>query len=234
MSKVSVCIASYNGEQFIEKQLISILSQLKDHDEVIVSDDGSTDETVSVINRLKDERVTVSLNNGARGPVGNFEETLKRATGDFVFLADQDDVWLPGKVSSMISLLHSYDLVLSDCVVVNRKGEVIQPSFFKFRRSRPGFWFNVYRNSYMGCCMAFRREVLNYVLPFPNHIHMHDWWIGLMVEAKGNVYFYTQPTIHYVRHGANASPTGENGYGLVKRMSNRLNLLVNVFKRIMV
>ena len=232
MARISVCIACYNGERFIKRQIHSILFQLAEDDEVIISDDGSTDETLSIINSFEDERIFLTSNKGTPGLVGNFEEALKEATGDYVFLADQDDVWLPGKVASMTSLLHVYDLVLSDCVVVNEKNELIQLSFFRFRGSRPGFWYNMYKNSYMGCCMAFRREVLLYALPFPHRIHMHDWWIGLLVEVKGKVYFHTQPTINYVRHGNNASPTGESGYGILRRLKNRYYLLINVLRRL--
>lgn len=232
MDKISVCIASYNGERFIERQIHSILIQLGKDDEVIISDDGSTDETISIINSFNDRRIFVTFNRGINGPVGNFEQALNQVTGDYVFLADQDDVWLPEKVSSVVSLLRKYDLVLSDCVVVNEKDEVVQPSFFRFRGSQPGFWHNTCKNSYMGCCMAFRREVLSYALPFPPRIHMHDWWIGLLVEVKGKVYFHSQPMINYVRHGNNASPTGESGYGIVKRLKNRYYLLINVFKRL--
>ena len=64
--------------------------------------------------------------------------------------------------------------MLSDCQIVDQFGDVLFVSFFDHRESRKGFWHNLYRNSYMGCCMAFRREVLEYVLPFPNKIHMHD------------------------------------------------------------
>ena len=80
--------------------------------------------------------------------------------------------------------------------------------------------------------MAFRREVLTYALPFPIHVHMHDWWIGLLVEAKGRVFFYPKTLIKYVRHGANASPTGETGYKWTRRLFNRFLLLLQVVKRL--
>ncbi|SOD95078.1 glycosyltransferase family 2 protein [Spirosoma fluviale] len=229
---ISVCIATYNGALFIERQLSSILIQLSVDDEVIISDDNSVDSTCQIINSLQDPRIRLLKNTHKSGPVGNFENALRTALGNIIFLADQDDEWLPGKVNETIALLEDYDLVLSDCQVVDKKGKLIYESFFHYRNSKPGFWRNLYKNSYNGCCMAFRRDVLDYALPFPSAIHMHDWWIGLLVEAKGRTYFYNKPLINYTRHGSNASPTSEEGYSFQVKIVNRLLLFVSVAKRL--
>jgi GT2 family glycosyltransferase len=225
-------MATFNGEKHIQRQLLSILAQLGSDDEVIISDDNSTDSTLAIIAQLADARIRVTPNNGHPGPMGNFEQAISRATYEMILLADQDDVWLPDKVGKMRELLQSNDLVLSDCQVVNEKGTVIHESFFRHRGSKTGFWHNLYKNSYVGCCMAFRREIMEYVLPFPPRVHMHDWWIGLLVEAKGRVCFFPEPLIQYVRHGNNVSPTGERGYGLVDRVKNRFILMLFLIKRI--
>lgn len=230
--RVSVCIATYNGAAFIERQLKSILIQLHSLDEVIVSDDNSTDATCQLVKSLNDPRIRLIMNSGRKGPVGNFENALRLASGNFIFLADQDDEWLPDKVSETVAFLKIHDLVLSDCRVVDKSGGLIHESFFRLRKSRPGFWANLYKNSYNGCCMAFRRDVLDYALPFPPTIHMHDWWIGLLVEAKGRTYFYPKPLINYTRHGGNASPTGEEGYGFKTKIANRLLLFISIAKRL--
>ncbi|GAB4047134.1 glycosyltransferase family 2 protein [Spirosoma litoris] len=226
-------MATYNGELYIERQLKSILQQLGENDEIVISDDGSTDKTLQLINGFADRRIKVFVNKKHRGPIGNFENALLNSGGQYIYLADQDDIWLPDKILTINSLLKNHDLVLTDCEVVDQNGSLLQSSFFKHRGSSPGFWNNLYRNSYMGCCMAFRREILEYVLPFPSKIHMHDWWIGLLVEAKGRVIFYEKPLIKYVRHGGNASPTGEVGYGFYRQFSNRLFLLVNLIKHLL-
>ncbi|WP_240543517.1 glycosyltransferase family 2 protein [Spirosoma foliorum] len=226
-------MATYNGELYIERQLKSILQQLDINDEIIISDDGSTDKTLQIIDGFADRRIKVFVNKKRRGPVGNFENALLNSCGQYIYLADQDDIWLPDKISTINSLLKNHDLVLADCEVVDQNGNLLQASFFEHRGSSPGFWNNLYRNSYMGCCMAFRREILDYVLPFPSKIHMHDWWIGLLVEAKGRVIFYEEPLIKYVRHGGNASPTGEVGYGFYRKFSNRLFLLVYLIKHLL-
>lgn len=231
---VSVCLATYNGAEFITELLKSILNQLEENDEIILSDDNSSDHTLDCVRKIKDSRIHIYINKHKSGPVGNFENALIKAKGDYIFLADQDDVWLPGKIREVSNHLKVNDLVLSDCIVVNKSLEIIHPSFFTFRKSRPGFFYNLHRNSYVGCCMAFRREVLNIILPFPKNLHMHDWWIGLLVQLTGKVYFHQTPLILYIRHGNNASPTGENksANSLQKQVLIRLILLKHLFFRV--
>ena len=94
---ISVCIATYNGEKYLREQLDSILPQLAESDEVIVSDDGSTDGTIDLITSLNDPRIKIVSNSGRKGYVGNFENALKHTTGDYIFLSDQDDIWYPNK-----------------------------------------------------------------------------------------------------------------------------------------
>lgn len=231
MNKISVCMATYNGQFHLQRQLESILKQLKDTDEVIISDDNSTDNTKQVIDAFNDGRIRFFINKGQNGPVGNFQNAIKQADGDYIFLADQDDVWLPHKVEVTIELLSRYDLVLSNCTVVDYSLNVIHHSFFEIRNSQEGFFRNLLRNSYMGCCMAFRRQVLSYSIPFPQKIYMHDWWIGLITELKGRVYFCDDPLILYVRHGTNASPTGENSYPFGKQLKNRVNMIMAIVSR---
>ena len=230
---ISVCMATYNGSQFVRRQIESILSQLGIDDELIISDDGSVDDTCSIISGFQDGRIQLVTNSGRKGPVGNFQNSMRLASGKFIFLADQDDIWLENKVNITISLLQEHDLVLSDCRVVDDRGIIIHPSFFKHRLSKKGFWYNLYKNSYIGCCMAFRREVLDYVLPLPLNIHMHDWWIGLLVEANGRVVFAHTPLISYVRHGGNASQTGEKGFGLRQKVVNRLQMIISILRRLL-
>lgn len=232
MAKVSVCMATYNGEKHVVRQISSILKQLGLQDELVISDDKSTDKTCELIKSIQDNRIRFYTNKGIAGPVGNFQNVLSLATGDFIFLCDQDDVWLPNKVSETVKLLKTYDLVLSDCTIVDEQLNVLDRSFFKKRGSTQGLVHNFFKNSYMGCCMAFRKNVLTYALPFPTAIYMHDWWIGLLAEIKGTVYFHPVPLILYVRHGSNASPTGEGSYGWLAKLRNRIGLFFNVLRRL--
>ncbi|MEP6502256.1 MAG: glycosyltransferase family 2 protein [Betaproteobacteria bacterium] len=207
---ISVCIASFNGEKYIEEQMRSILCSER-VGEVIVSDDGSRDRTREIVAAIDDPRIR--LVDGPRaGLIRNFENALRQARGDYIFLADQDDVWLPGKVDTMMAALAEVDVAVSDCRVVDADLNVLSPSFFRIRHSGPGLVKNLLRNSYLGCCMAFRRPVLAASLPFPANIPMHDWWIGLVAERTARVRFIDVPLLHYRRHGGNASPTSQRSH----------------------
>ncbi len=230
--RISVCMATYNGEKFVRSQLNSIICQLDVADEVIISDDNSSDNTVDIIKSFKDNRIRIIENKSNKGPKSNFEMALSQAANQYVILSDQDDVWLPHKVTTLVKLLSNYDLIVHDCDVINAFGVELHNSFFTLRGSKAGFWRNIIKNSYIGCCMAFKREILLYALPFPDTIHMHDWWIGLLVEGKGSTYFCEEKLIHYVRHGGNASPTGGQGYGMMRKLSNRLTMLWHVCRRL--
>ena len=206
---VSVCIASYNGCKYMKEQLISILSQLSCDDEIIVSDDGSCDGTLEIVSNMEDSRIKEVLNIEKHGVVPNFENAIKYASGDYIFLCDQDDLWVENKVKTCVEALQSVDLVVHNSLLMDGVGNVSDIDFFSLRKSTAGYWKNLYKNSFIGCCMAFRREILDYVLPFPEHILWHDMWIGLMVEKKGKTMFIEDKLLYYRRHDNNASATAE-------------------------
>jgi len=227
---ISVCIPTCNGEQYLAEQLASILASSL-VGEVVVSDDGSRDGTREVLRSFADPRIR--LVEGPRaGLVRNYEHLLTQARGEQIFLADQDDVWLPGKVELMRDALRSVDLVLSDCLVVDSTLQLLQPSFFATRASRPGLMSNLARNSYLGCCMAFNRRLLDYALPFPQHLPMHDWWLGLVAEAFGTVCFLPTPLVMYRRHGNNASSTsGQSTASLARQLVWRARIAAGLAGR---
>ncbi len=230
--KISVCIATYNGGKYIVEQLHSILYQLKPYDEIVISDDSSTDNTIQLIENLKDVRIRILKNNTFFDPIFNFENALKYALGDIIFLADQDDIWMPNKVETMLLCLEKADIVLSDCHIIDQSAQLIHPSFYALSGSKQGLINNVIRNSYIGCCMAFNRKILSRVLPFPPDTPMHDWWIGLIGEMYGKTLFCKEKLIAYRRHEDNLSATGQKSqYHLYKKVSFRIILLKNLLKR---
>lgn len=206
---ISVCIPTYNGEKYLKEQLDSILKQLEKEDEIIISDDSSTDNTIDILESYQDPRIRILYGNYFKDPRFNLENALKHAKGDCIFTADQDDIWREDKVEQMIHALQKYDLVVSDAYIINRDKEIIVDSFFRLHHSRGGYWKNLWQNSFLGCCMAFRKECLQYILPFPKNIAMHDIWIGLCVELHGCTFFLPEKLIYYRRHGDNVSQTGE-------------------------
>lgn len=216
--RISVCMATYNGGKYIRQQLESILSQLSADDEVIVSDDGSRDGTLPVIDSFSDSRIKVFRHGEPHGVIHNFENALMHAEGDYIFLCDQDDIWEMNKVESCLSSLQDNLLVLHDASLIDKSGYKFRESYFALRHSKTGYLNNLWRNSYIGCCMAFRRELLKYLFPFPRHIEMHDRWIGLQAELHGKTALIHEPLSRYRIHGQNASNSAEKSRNSLFRM----------------
>lgn len=206
------------------------MAQIAAEDEIIIFDDHSTDDTIKVIQGLQEPRIRLFEQQERQGVILNFECALKAAKGDVIFLSDHDDVWLPNKVTKCLAALESNVAVVTDCQVVDEQLSLIAPSFFAIRKSRPGIVKNLLTNSYMGCCMAFRREVLAAALPFPKHIPMHDAWLGLAAELTGSVLFIAEPLLLYRRHQANASPLHSRN-SLYTKLKSRLALLTALLGR---
>lgn len=209
--KISVCMATYNGEKYIKEQLESILSQLHEEDEVIISDDHSSDNTLEIIKTLNDIRIKIFVNELGKGYSKNFENSIAHSSGDVVFLSDQDDVWMPNKVQTMIEELESADVVISDALITDENLRVTLGSHFKLHGTRNGFLNNWLKTRYIGACMAFNKNILKKIMPFPNNPKLcaHDYWIANVSEFYYNVKLVDQPLIKYRRHGSNASTGGE-------------------------
>lgn len=216
---VSVCIATFNGEKFISEQIMSILKQIGTEDEIIVSDDGSTDNTIQIIKNIGDDRIR--LINGPRrhSPIFNFENAIRNAKGEYIFLADQDDVWIDGKLKTFMHYLQTNACVISDNIVVNGNLDKTSDSFYCINRTHKGRFYNLLvKNGYLGCCMAFQRKILEYALPFPKDIPMHDIWIGNVSAFYFNVKFIPEKLILFRRHGNNASHTAAKSIFSLKDM----------------
>jgi glycosyltransferase involved in cell wall biosynthesis len=226
-------MATFNGERFIKKQLISILKQLDENDQLIISDDSSTDNSLQIIKSLHDQRILLLEDNKFKNPVFNIENALKHATGEYIFLTDQDDIWVDNKVELCLNYLKTYDLILSDCVIIDENDNKIEDSFFRLRNSRKGFIKNLVINSYIGCCMAFNKKILYKALPFPQNITMHDMWIGLIAELIGKTHLVNQKLVLYRRHKYNISTTStKSKYSLLMKCKYRIIIFGNLLKRV--
>ncbi len=198
---------------------------------MIISDDGSSDRTIPIINRFDDKRIRLFHHLGEKGVKGNFENELKQARGELVFLADQDDIWENNKTRIMTAYLRDYDLVVSDCSIIDLNGNTLFDSFYELRKSGRGILKNIRQNTYMGCCMAFRRSLLEKAIPLPANVPMHDWWIGLVGELFGTSFFCPEKLVRYRRHGENKSPfAGQDQFGFMDRLRFRKNLILALFR----
>ena len=225
MKRISVAMVSYQGAKYIEEQLDSILLQLGSEDEVVVSDDGSTDGTREILARYAERDARVCMIDGPKAGVKkNVENALRACSGEYIFLADQDDIWMPEKVACVMRAFNrdGVGLVVHDAIVTDGTcEEVILESFYSLKGSGAGVLKNIWRNTYIGCCMAFKRDILNEVLPIPNYIEMHDQWIGVINDQlKCGTSFIPEKLIKYRRHGNNASEMSH--YSVPRMLKNRI------------
>ncbi len=231
---VSVCIATYNGQRFIKQQLLSIIRQISENDEIIISDDHSTDTTLQIINDLRDDRIKIFLNPNEKGYTKNFENALKHTKGDIIFLSDQDDIWLESKVSKNIERLYACSFVVSDAIIVDENLAILNSSHFKLYNVRNGFLENFIRTRYIGACIAFKKEVLQKALPFPKNQKYcaHDYWLTLVAELYYSTDTINEGLILYRRHSSNALTGGlRSTNSLFQKIYTRFYCLMNLLLR---
>lgn len=225
-------MATYNGEKYIKEQIESILVNMREIDELIISDDGSTDNTIKIINEYQDKRIKL-IDGPRKGVKQNFANAIENATGDYIFLSDQDDIWNEKKVETILKQFedNNVSVVIHDAEVIDENLNTIISSFFEYRKSGKGVIKNIYKNTYIGCCMAFDKRLKKYILPIPNNIEMHDQWIGILGEIKGQgSYFLKEKLIQYRRHSNNVSQMKH--YGIFKMISNRIKFIYYLIKKI--
>ncbi len=226
--RISVAMITFNGEKYLRQQMDSILENLSPRDEIVVSDDGSSDRTWELLEAYaaRDQRIRVFHGPG-RGIIANVNAVLGKCRGKYIYLSDQDDVWKPNKAARVQRCFEEgrVHLVVHDNQVCNEDlQQVLESSFFAFRGCRPGAFWNIVKNSYIGCCMAFSRELLEKALPIPEEIQMHDQWLGLMNDLYyKDSCFLEEKLLLYRRHEGNASDFSRNSLG--KMIRNRMILL---------
>ena len=216
--RISVCIATFNGEKYIGQQLDSICEQLSACDEIIISDDGSTDGTLDVV---RDSH--------------NFENALMHAEGEIIFLSDQDDVWLPNKVERMVDALKYNDVVMSDCSMTDSSLNIVHKSYFTTERNfKQSIFYNFVKPSFLGSCMAFRKCVLDQALPFPKYGVGHDLWLGLVGMTLYRFFFINEPLILYRRHNSSVTDGGKvNNTSLWFKIRYRTYVLLALYRLFM-
>ena len=209
----SVCMATYNGEEYVVRQLQSILDQLSPDDEVIVVDDCSKDGTVAAVKSLNDPRVAVHVNDLNRREVYSFNRAISLARHRFIFLSDQDDIWLPGRVALMTEALQTallattnFDWIDQDehPLQISHDGVLPEDSSRHLKNLADIF---VGKTTYFGCAMAFRRELVPLILPIPDYVESHDWWVALAGNLAGSNIHLSDRTFWKRRHGNNATST---------------------------
>ncbi len=227
--RVSVAMCTHNGERFIGEQLRSIAAQTRAVDEIIVCDDGSTDDTVAAVEAAG---IAVVRNERRLGVTKNFERAISLCAGDVIVLCDQDDVWHPEKVATLVDrLAGGAAMAFSNAEVVHAD---LSPAGYRLWDS---VWFDAAEQDRVrrgdavpvllrhavaaGATLAFRSSYRPLLLPIPDLPHCHDIWITLMLACVGDIAPVDRDLIRYRLHGSNT--VGLKRHGLVSqiRMARR-------------
>ncbi len=232
---VSVCMAAYNGARYIEAQLRSILPQLNATDEIIIIDDASRDTTLEVIEKLAREvaedasapRFVVVRHAVNRGVTRTFDEALRCASGDILFLADDDDLWVHNRVARVLEVFAAQprtQIVATGLTLIDENDQPLQNAdFLRHRNFTAGLFANLWHNQFQGSAMAMRSSLLREILPLPvDKLFLHDVWIGMRnTLAGGEASFIDEPLLLYRRHAGNYSKR----FGRTRQILLRLQLV---------
>lgn len=233
---VSVALATYNGERFLRDQLDSIFSQTYGNFEVIASDDNSSDGTAVILAEYKKKhRLKLIQNKTNAGFVKNFERALEHCSGDYIALADQDDIWHPDKLAVLVEEIGGSSIICSDAELIDGEGRIIAPSFEDFSRKYADtddqFKFFVFRNYVTGCTSLITKDVIRKSLPIPGGIRYHDWWFAVVAATRKGVRYLPQPLMQYRQHGQNDTGAGRSITLFGKFREYRENRKKGVFEK---
>jgi glycosyltransferase involved in cell wall biosynthesis len=228
-------MATYNGEKYVEEQINSILSSNYQDLELFIYDDGSKDNTVSILHNYENQypdKVHVYQNESNLGHLMNFMHALSATTADYVMFSDQDDVWNSNKVAITIKRMKHMEaqfsketplVVFTDAVVVDQNLNTLNRSFFcsgHLNPYRTDLGHLLMENKLIGCTVmvnaALRRVLLS--KPLPRKARFHDWWIALIAASYGKIGFVKEGTLLYRQHGGNV--VGDTGFAAY--VKNRL------------
>lgn len=219
--RVSVVIATYNGDKYIQDQIYSILNQTIMPNELVISDDGSNDETISLLTNLlepykKRIKIKILRNNQRLGYTYNFENGIKRTEGEIVFLSDQDDYWFKNKIEKIIEIFKRYQEI--ECVLNNAILTDSDLNSFDLSTLEQIDSFGINRENYvLGSCSSFRGSFLKKLLPMPSGIYGHEEWFVRISDIMEKKFIIDTPLQYYRRHNTNVSNAQVNH---TKKFSN--------------
>lgn len=241
MMNCSICLCTHNGQNYLDEQIRSILSQIHSLDELIIVDDCSNDNTVALIKKYNDKRIKLFSNESNMGHVKAFEKAIGISKNELIFLSDQDDIWIEGRYSLMINTITKSNdyLLTSNSLFIDANNN---PISFNIRGVKELDSHNFFKNiidiyrgktNYYGCCMLFKKELINVVLPIPKFVESHDLWIAMCANlSKKNIHIEA-PTLIRRIHGNNASVISRN---FIKKILTRIYFSIQIlviYKRLL-
>lgn len=227
---VAICMCTYNGAPYLREQLDSIAAQTCLPDRLVVFDDRSSDRTAEILREFASHApfpVQIKVNRENLGPALNFSQISCIDDAGYVFFCDQDDVWLPEKISTEMATMKELEdrygadvplMVHCDLETVDQDLNRIAPSFMEsqgYSHLENPLRILIAQNFVTGCTVAINRPAMEIALPVPGGAIMHDWWMALVVAACGHIGFVPEPLIRYRQHEANQ--VGARPVGLIGR-----------------
>ena len=244
--KISVAMATYNGELFVKEQLESIFAQTRPVDEVVICDDCSIDHTVEIIHEFIGAHNlahwSLHINDKNVGYIKNFYSAIARTTGDIIFLSDQDDIWDVSKIKVMENIFEQYSEISAlNCAFqkIDHAGVAIKSSAAEEKNNyhliretimsgelkQISFDVLLLRNISPGCTMAFRRKCCDFYLENASICSPHDWEINFFSALTEGTYFYNSKLVNNRIHSNNtiglASPNGKSFFTMKKDQNFR-------------
>jgi len=206
---ISVVMATYNGQAYLNEQLDSILQQTKSPTEIIIIDDCSTDHTWDILKHYSKQHEIIKIikNEVNMGVNKTFSRALKSSSGDLIFIADQDDIWINTKIEKMYNISwEGKSLVCSDAKIVDKSLNTIHESELEFHCPIPveklTKYFFFFSNCVSGHNCAMTRSFLNKSLPVPDNI-IYDQWFALLSSLNNELSFLTEPLCLHRIHNDN-------------------------------
>lgn len=223
---ISVAMAVYNGEKFIEKQIDSIMKQLSSDDELVISINESTDNSLEVINKKaeEDKRIKV-INNPDKGVTQNFNCALLNCSGDYIYISDQDDIWKDNKIETVQKYLEGeYDVLFHNFISINEYDEIISKPFFDENVVNTSRMRTFFKPRQSGCCMAFKKSFVEKYIPMPLKVESYDHWLAMVSVKKGKVIVIDDVLIEHRLHSNNV--TEKKKRSIFKIFKSRWDLLM--------
>lgn len=201
---VSIVMCVYNGEGFLQEQLESVLNQTYSNYELLILDDRSTDNSVSLIKTYQEtnNRIRLIQNSTNIGFNRNFEKGILLSQGELISICDQDDIWLPEKIEELVTNIGSAKLIYSNSELINEQGSSLNRTldYKLIHVDNPCFKAFLDSNFITGHTCLFRRELIKDILPLPENVTYYDKWIGLVAAYVGEVKYYNKVLTKYRVH----------------------------------
>jgi len=210
---ISVALSTFNGARYLREQIDSVLAQSGVSIEIVVADDGSSDQTPAILAdyAARDARLRWQVNERNLGPTASFERAMALCAGAYIAPCDQDDVWHPDKLARLHAAMGDCDLVYCDSEYIdpdgNSLGRRVSDGSTMLAGTSPLTF--LFANSVSGHACLLRRDLFERSRPFPE-LAYHDWWLALCAAGRNGVRYLDEPLVSFRRHGAAFSPMGKS------------------------